>query len=216
MGRANTKGSGRDGFFFFDPHCAVRRHRPDTLHDNLTTEKKELMKRNLVLLMLPAAFLAQSAAADPAWVNKPLTISTTFQEQTGPNARCAGPAGTITATGTASELGPIALIGTHCIEPRQQSFLFTQGKAFVTTRNGDRLEATYSGTLIPTGDGPNFVFGSGTFQIVGGTGCFKHASGGGSIQGKENIQTGQGAAQYDGTLSYRSPKSCQGGQGQDD
>lgn len=171
----------------------------------LLATSRNPVKFNSTFVLLPAMFMFQpQAMADSYPVKQPLRISIVLHEQTGSSPNCPGGIqGTFTATGSDPQLGPLVMIGSHCIEPVQASFSFSRGKAFVTTKNGDQLEAAYSGSLVPTGDGKNFVFSSSSFQITGGTGCFKHASGGGDMLGKENIQTGQGTAQFNGSLSYK-------------
>lgn len=77
-----------------------------------------------------------------------------------------------------------------------------QGLVF-TAANGDRLFATTTGTLTPRAGAPHVL--SGHFVIVGGTGRFRLAAGGGTLKGSEDIGAvtkGVGEVTMSGRISF--------------
>ena len=102
--------------------------------------------------------------------------------------------------GQATHLGKVTLISQDCITPMTQaSFSFASDQLVLTAANGDQVFATYSGVL--TSEGTVGVI-TGGYQIVGGTGRFSQATGAGSVHGVEDLSTGKGQVQLNGTISY--------------
>ena len=115
--------------------------------------------------------------------------------------------GLVSGTGVLAPLGPVTLASTDCINVEADG-LYTFGSTAIvlTTATGERLLATYSGTLSPTAIPGTYTI-SGGFAILGGTGRFaKVSGGGGTIQGHEAIDPfagmGTGQVQLRGTLSF--------------
>lgn len=144
-----------------------------------------------------------SAVAAPA-STKPLVIEGVIQEFVGPAVRCPSNfGGTIVGHGISSLAGRVAFIGTDCITQNGPLFNFTEGRMTIVTAESDQIFANYSGQFVPTGQGANFVFSNATFQITGGTGRYKKASGGGSFTGDEDMGTGAGTIKLTGQITFK-------------
>lgn len=164
-------------------------------------------------LALPLLLLG-AAASTPAWADQrpvPFKASVSTQETLSFDAqRCPGFApflvGTTTGKGTASDMSAVTLLATDC--PLTQdgvNFFFSDGRLTLTAANGDKLTASYSGTLLPVpGANPPVHAINGTFSVTGGTGRFAGARGGGSLQGSEDIVTLKGRYEVKGMLTLRS------------
>lgn len=77
-----------------------------------------------------------------------------------------------------------------------------KGKLTITAANGDKITGDYSGSFIPLNTPPMYSLSDAKFEITGGTGRFSNASGGADLRGSQNIQTGKGKIEADGTISY--------------
>jgi hypothetical protein len=77
-----------------------------------------------------------------------------------------------------------------------------KGTFTLTAANGDKLTGDYSGSFIPKDAGPMYSLSDAKFQITGGTGRFAQAIGSAELQGNQNLQTGKGKLEVDGTISY--------------
>jgi len=149
------------------------------------------------------ATIAFTAAADSS-VARSVNISGVFQELVTPSATCAsGLSGNLSGYGTSPELGRIAFLSSDCFSQNGPVFTFSNGKLVLTTVTGEVLFANYGGQVLATGEGTNGVLNGATFQITGGTGKFKNATGGGTLSGTEDLATGRGALQLTGTIVYK-------------
>ena len=163
------------------------------------------MNKLSVRLAASALLLACSTAAIAAsTVNVPIDINGVLQEIPGPSLRCPSKfGGTIIGRGEGALTGPVAFVANDCITPSGTSFTFSAGKMIIIGIGGDQIFADYSGQFVPTGAGTSFVFSNATFQVTGGTGKFSKASGGGSLNGGEDMATGQGTIKLSGKISYQ-------------
>jgi len=163
------------------------------------------MNKISLRLAASALLLASSGAVLAAnTVNVPIEINGVLQEIPGPSLRCPSKfGGTIIGRGEGALTGPVAFIANDCITPSGTSFTFSAGKMIVIGVGGDQIFADYSGQFVPTGVGTNFVFSNATFQVTGGTGRFSKATGGGSLNGGEDMATGQGTIKLSGRISYK-------------
>lgn len=100
--------------------------------------------------------------------------------------------GTITGTGLSNVVGPFIVTSNDCIRsnvPGQffPPFTFSSKTFTLTAANGDTIVAKYAGNaeLNPLG----LLVLSGTYEITGGTGQFRNASGSGTLAGVEDIST---------------------------
>ena len=157
-----------------------------------------------VALSAAAIAVATTAVAGPT--NVPFKATFVTQEQLHPDPAVCQTApylvGVTTLSGHASHLGATTGVSSDCVTPTSPyTFSFANGKLTATAANGDELRAEYSGTLSPTATPPIFAV-AGSYRITGGTGRFSGASGSGTLQGIENIQTGQGQLQLSGAISY--------------
>ncbi|SCX46541.1 hypothetical protein [Nitrosospira sp. Nsp1] len=144
--------------------------------------------------------LPLTALAGPT--NVPLKASVVTQEKMGLNPDCpSGFGGTTTGTGKSTHMGKVSIAASDCITPMGNHYAFI-GKLTITAANGDKLSGDYSGSLIPTDTAPAYSFSNATFQITGGTGRFSKASGSVELQGNQDIKTGKGKMEADGTISY--------------
>ena len=170
-----------------------------------------LMQPYLSRLALPLLLLCAAASA-PAGADQrpvPFKASVITQETlTLDPGRCPASflVGTTTGKGTASQMGAVTLAATDC--PLTQdgvNFFFSDGRLTLTAANGDKLTASYGGTLLPVpGANPPVHAINGTFSVTGGTGRFAGARGGGSLQGSEDIVTLKGRYEVKGMLTLRS------------
>jgi hypothetical protein len=161
--------------------------------------------RNVSFALVVGLCGAMPAAAATVPFNGTLTISeTVIPAQYVPQvpANCDF-VGIISGTGVIAPLGPVTMSSTDCIEDQMDgTFKFTPlGPVQFTTANGDKVFATYEGTfsLLP---GNALV---GTYTIVGGTGRFANAGGGGALQGFEILDGaghGTGQIQLNGKVSF--------------
>ncbi|WP_051293772.1 hypothetical protein [Pseudoduganella violaceinigra] len=149
------------------------------------------------------ALALASGAASAHWTTTDLEVAGVIQEMPGPMARCASKfGGTITGHGNSSPLGRVAFVASDCITPNGPIFNFDRGRFIIMTQSGDQLFADYSGQFVPTGQGTNYAFSGASFQIVGGTGRYMFASGGGQLLGGEDMVTGAGNITLKGRISY--------------
>lgn len=148
-------------------------------------------------LLMSAALCA--AAADTGYQD--LSVSGVFQETIGAAARCPTQVGgTMTGYGNSTKYGPVVFLGSDCITPSATMNTFSDGHFILTSLTGDLLFANYSGQAVPNSDGSQLVFTGGTFQVTGGTGKFKHATGGGTMNGSESTKNLQGQLQLTGRI----------------
>ncbi|KQV47808.1 hypothetical protein [Duganella sp. Root336D2] len=149
------------------------------------------------------ALALASGAASAQWVTTDIQVTGVIQEVPGPSARCPSKfGGTITGHGGSTLLGRVAFVANDCITPDGAIFNFNRGRFIVMTVSGEQLYANYSGQFVPTGQGTNYVFSGATFQITGGTGQYMFATGGGQLQGTEDMATGAGTLVMSGRMSY--------------
>lgn len=145
------------------------------------TQGDRVMRRYAARFSLLACALmlfgAGAAVADPSV--RPFK-GTVVGEATFPSAEfCVPiPVQTVsTAAGTFSHLGRTTMSSRHCAPPADE---ITGGETTLVAANGDQLFITYGGVL--TFD-PEVIEFNGEFQIVGGTGRFDGATGGGAMTG---------------------------------
>ena len=149
------------------------------------------------------ALAVVSGAASAHWTTTDIEVTGVIQEIPGPSLRCPSKfGGTITGHGSSALLGRVAFVANDCITPNGATFTFDRGRFIIMTLSGDQLYADYSGQFVPTGQGTAYVFSGATFQIVGGTGRYIFASGGGQMQGGEDMATGAGTVKLSGRISY--------------
>ncbi len=161
------------------------------------------VKHNVASVLLTASAIVSVTAATEA-MSVPFTVNAIIHEETGFKPGCDSLfGGTITGTGTSSLFGRVSVEGNDCITPNptQTSFVFSNGKMIFTVSNGDEIFANYLGEFTPTSIVSIFSFTNATFEIMGGTGNFLHAKGGGKLQGGEDISTGWGVMRATGTIT---------------
>jgi hypothetical protein len=130
-----------------------------------------------------------------------LSVSGVFQEHIAAASRCtSGLGGTVAGYGSSPLMGRVVFLTSDCITQNGPLFTFSEGRFLITTMTGDQLYASYSGQLVPTGDGLNAVMSNASFQITGGTGQYKKATGSGTLSGTEDLATGQGSIQLTGRI----------------
>lgn len=161
------------------------------------------MMKSAFQFVIGSTLVLATAAASAATVTKPLTISAMIQERVGPSLRCPSQfGGVITGQADSALLGRAVVIGTDCITPSGPLFNFSRGKMIIVSTTGEQIYADYSGQFVPTGEGAKYVFSGATFQVTGGTGRYFRATGGGSLNGFEDMVTGLGNAELSGTITY--------------
>ena len=116
------------------------------------------------------------------------------------SGRCPALTTAYTTTGEGVLVGRFVAQHTHCLDPAKPG-AFTDGTVRLTAANGDQLWMTYAGQLVPTGK-PG-VFGlDNPFGIVGGTGRFADASGGGRVTGWVDLVQGVSILDLDGIITF--------------
>ncbi len=161
------------------------------------------MHQAIVKLAGGVALALASGAASAHWTTANFEIAGPIQEVAGPSARCPSKfGGTVTGHGASTVLGRVAFVASDCITPNGVIYNFDRGRFIIMTQSGDQIFADYSGQFVPTGEGANYVFSSSSFRIVGGTGQFMFASGGGQLTGGEDMVTGVGNIKLSGRISY--------------
>lgn len=135
---------------------------------------------------------------------KPLKASFVTQEQVGFKPDCPSRfGGSTTGKGNSTHLGKVSLTGTDCITPLENYYTF-EGKLTLTAANGDKLTGDYSGLFTPANTGPGSMYNlaDAKFNITGGTGRFAKATGSAELTGNQDIQTGKGKIEANGTIRY--------------
>jgi hypothetical protein len=162
---------------------------------------QDLLRRKIISASLLLAIFAPTIAwSGPTSV--PLKISLVTQEQVGFTPTCPSKfGGILTGTGKSSHMGKVSLLAKDCITPMENHFTF-KGTFELTAANGDKLTGDYSGSFIPLNSGPMYSLSDAVLQITGGTGRFSKATGTAELQGTQDIQTGKGKMEADGTISY--------------
>jgi hypothetical protein len=160
---------------------------------------KSLLRLATGSLMMSAALVASAGNGSASYQD--LTISGVLQEAAGPSLRCPSKfGGNIAGFGDSDLFGRVAFLASDCITPNGVNYTFSDGRFMITTMTGEMVFATYSGQFVATGAGTNFVFSNATFQITGGTGKYAGASGGGALNGGEDMATGKGTIQLTGRV----------------
>ena len=160
----------------------------------------------LTMMALGAAAASPLAIADQGQV--PFKASVVTQEVINPFApdftRCplSGLVGNTIGQGTASHMGAVTLVASDCpLTNDYVNYFFSDGRLTLSAANGDKLSASYSGTLLPVpGANPPVHAINGTFSVTGGSGRFAGARGGGSLQGIEDLATLKGRYEVKGML----------------
>jgi hypothetical protein len=162
----------------------------------------ELSKRNVISAILLTSIISPAVALSEGKTDRPLKASLVTQEHAGFTPGCPSKfGGTTTGTGKSTHLGKVTLTATDCITPMENHFTF-KGTFTLTAANGDKLTGNYSGSFMPNNGGPIYGLSDAKFQITGGTGRFVQATGSAELQGNQNILTGKGKLDANGTISY--------------
>jgi len=102
----------------------------------------------------------------------------------------------VTGSGHSTHMGKVGIWQHHLVNVITMTFY--DGTFVWTAADGDTIEGSYSGNLVPTSAGFEI---HGSFKIDGGTGRFAGASGGGAALGMQyNDNTAE--LELDGTISY--------------
>ena len=176
----------------------------------MTTARSSLLRNTVRTSLLAAVLVSPTVFAGVTDVpfKAAFTISEVVAFGGGPG--CSGNAtGTISGSGNATHLGKATLRPLDCITvtslpPNLQS-TFSSDNLVLQAANGDFLYVTYSGTAMQQ-DGAYVVL-NGKFTFNRGTGRFANASGGGELQGLEDISGGPfqpavGTVMLSGKISY--------------
>jgi len=124
-------------------------------------------------------------------------------------ARCdppaVGPAGwfsTFDGHGNSTHLGRYSEHNTHCAYATGPTTgYFDEGLSTITAANGDTLNLGYGGTwVLDLSAGTSTV--TEEWTITGGSGRFMHASGSGTLDLVQSLDTGAGTGHMSGEIAY--------------
>ena len=165
----------------------------------MTTTHSYLSRGALAWFAAITSFVAPLSIVEGA----ALTISGITHEEVGYRPDCASQfGGTITGTGMSSLLGWVSIEAHDCLTKVENSnSLSFAGAMTFNLSSGDEIFAHYSGFFVPTTQPSLFTFKDSFFTIMGGTKNFSKATGGGTLQGVENILSGWAIMQATGTIS---------------
>lgn len=154
----------------------------------------------LRVLAAAVVFLAGSATLSAATFRFRATFEATQLGEPEPSPRC--PEGQvlvrIEGRGTATRIGRVTATMSHCIIDDPAEPDFTNGEMVLTSVRGDAIFIQYAGTDTPSGEGTSII--DGTFAIVGGSGAYVGATGGGTLSGTGST-SGSGNGILDGTIT---------------
>ena len=153
----------------------------------------------LFLALVVATLLASNApeAQAVAPFRATIAITESIQQIGAPPCILVGD---ISGTGQATQLGRVTVVSSDCINPiSQTAFSFSSNQLVLTVASGEQIFAMYNG-ILTSEDGVGII--SGGYQIVGGTGRYAQATGAGTVEGVEDLSTGKGFVQLNGTFSY--------------
>ena len=161
----------------------------------------QALTRNIIstilsaILMLPTVLLADATS-------RPLKASVDTHEQPGFRADCPSKfGGTTTGIGKSTHMGKVSLKAIDCITPMEDHFIF-EGTFTLAGANGDTVTGRYKGAFVPADDQSRYSLSDAKFEITGGTGHFRGAKGIAKLKGDQDIATGKGKIEVDGTVSY--------------
>ena len=158
--------------------------------------------KRAIISLFAVAGIALPAVTLASPTNVPLKMSAETQEHAAYTPNCPSKfGGTTTGTGKSSHLGKISLTATDCITPMENHYTF-KGKLTIIAANGDKIIGDYSGSFLPLDTPPMYSLSDAKFEITGGTGRFSNAKGSMDLKGSQNIQTGKGKIEVEGTISY--------------
>lgn len=173
-----------------------------------TRRPSRLLASSMFALLAAAAPWAQAQQARPVSFSARLAFSEAVLPA-APGGSCLL-IGHLSGSGSSSALGRVTASTQDCINARDAaatSFSFHNNQAPMGVEfigeSGDRLFARYSGTLTPRTGAPHRI--SGMFVITGGSGRYTGASGGGIVDGYEDISqpgAGRGEVSFMGVLSH--------------
>ena len=155
-----------------------------------------MMRRLLVLPVFPVLLslvFVSPAHADTRPFHARIDLAQVGEPT--PDPRCAAPMVLVTLTGNGSipRLGRVSAEGSHCIIDDPADPNFTDGILALDNARGSLL-IEYSGL-----DEGGVL--EGTFTIVGGTGIYAGATGGGVLTGIADSSTGRGSGRLEGTIT---------------
>lgn len=122
--------------------------------------------------------------------------------------------GMLSATGTSEPLGATEVFGTDCVTVLNNGLTlqFNKGRMVLTAIDGTgTVIANYQGyfdfTKPEAPDTNLYTMRDGTFTVIGGTGRYTKATGGGSLSGFEHVNVNpavpaRGELKASGTISY--------------
>ena len=102
-------------------------------------------------------------------------------------------------SGQATHMGNVIIWQHHYVNVITMTFY--DGEFVWTAANGDKLLGTYYGSLVPAAEGFEI---HGHFDIIGGTGRFESAVGGGVASGMQYYVDNTAELRLDGTITYGS------------
>ena len=162
------------------------------------------------ILVFGAADSAAGQAPEPLDVQGPSPAGLPFKaigsatSTVEPDAkRCPGGLkATARGSGLSTQLGKFTVEQTHCLNPSDDPFGFTNGIYDLTAEDGSRMRGQYGGRVIPTltseEDGQSYI--DAAFSITEGAGRLSGARGGGAASGLLTLETGDAMVVLDGHI----------------
>lgn len=144
------------------------------------------------------AVAAGSASADTTAL--PFVVHASYDATPTPDAACGGLRVVASGAAIGNEIGAAQWNDTECASlVAQPGSIVITGTLTLTAANGDELFIDYTATT-PLPDATGAIHPAGTFTIVGGTGRFAGATGGGTLTADANVTSPATTATLVGTI----------------
>lgn len=172
-------------------------------------------RQSMLVTLLATLFLAavpqtrgqevsSSRVVGPSEAGLPFkaVFTTTSTVTADPSSRCPELITDVRGSGLATQLGKFTTVQSSCLIPSQDPLVFQDGMFVFTAADGSTLRGRFGGRIVPTptsSQDDQFLIEA-PFTLVGGTGRFRGAKGGGSGSGLLSPSLGEANIVLDGNI----------------